>query len=135
MVNINQATQDYVFLQDYRESVIQDIVPSLNSLRDELERRYTGENVYIELELETKKLLNKIKRKQYIKILKRYRDDVFCFECSEWYENDVDDAINNDDLFCVHDNFFIIDIYIGYLIAVINEYNDLETEFEELIKN
>ncbi len=134
MVNINQAKQDYEFLQDYRESVIQDIVPSLNSLRDELERRYTGENVYIELELETKKLLNKIKRKQYVKILKRYRDDIYCFECS-LYENDIDDAINNDELFYLHDNFFIIDIYIDYLIAVINEYNDLETEFEELIKN
>jgi hypothetical protein len=134
MLNIIQATKDYDFLQEYRESVIQDMASSLNSLKDELERRYT-ENVYIELESETKKLLNENKRKQYIKILKRYRDDVFCFQGSEWYENDVDDAINNDELYCVHDNFIIIDIYIDYLIVVINEYNDLETEFEELIKN
>jgi hypothetical protein len=130
MLNIIQATKDYEFLQDYRESVIQDMASSLNSLKDELERRYI-ENVYIELESETKKLLNEDKRNQYIKILKRYKDDVFCFEGSVWYEYKVDEAICIDKLFYIHDDDVIIGFYMEYLSHVINEYNDLETEFEE----
>jgi len=95
------------------------------------ETKYDLEKMNIELELETKKLLNEDKRNQYIKILKRYKDDVFCFEGSVWYEYKVDEAICIDKLFYIHDDDVIIGFYMEYLSHVINEYNDLETEFEE----
>ncbi len=125
MFSIKELESDLFFLEEYRESVIRDISPSLNSLSDELMHRYNPkvkaelEKTYIELESETKKLLNEDKRKQYIRILKRYRNNVFCVVgvkmISEWLEYKVDKAINEDKLFFVHDNEDIILTYLIYI--------------------
>jgi hypothetical protein len=43
MFSIKELESDLFFLEEYRESVIRDISPSLNSLKQELERRHKPE--------------------------------------------------------------------------------------------